>query len=102
VEQLRLMAPFGRENPDVLLRLEGVVVALRPETFGQHNKHLSLRVATPRAPGRMIRIVGWNWAEHIGMAPEGTAVDLLVQPKISRWNGNSRLECNLIDMRLAT
>jgi hypothetical protein len=93
------MAPFGRDNPEVVLRLQGVRVGTRPETFGRFNKHLSLRLVGDS--GRLTRAVGWNFAAYAADFPQGTRLNALVEPKLSRWNGNTSVELRLIDMVLA-
>ena len=101
VTQLRRLGPFGRANPDVRLVLEGVRVAQRPETFGNGNKHLCVRVSDARAGlgGAVLRLTGWNWAERISSVPPGATIDALIAPKINRWNGRVTVEADLIDLR---
>lgn len=99
---LQRLAPFGRENPAVCLRLCGMRVAARPETFGQFNRHLSLKVcAGPSSvAGRQVRIVGWNWAEQRDRVSAGMSLDLLIEPKLSTWGGGARVEGVLVDLAL--
>ncbi|MFA6045806.1 MAG: single-stranded-DNA-specific exonuclease RecJ [Phycisphaerales bacterium] len=98
VTHLGRLGPFGRENPGVRVRLGPVRIAARPETFGQLNKHLSLRVAGPEST-RHVRIVGWNWAEHIAKLPAGAMIEAIVTPQISTF-GSPTVEPVLVDARL--
>lgn len=98
VTQLARLGPFGRENPGVRVRLGPVRVAARPETFGQMNKHLSLRVCGPEST-RVLRIVGWNWAEQIERVPAGAKIEAIVTPQISTF-GTPAVEPVLVDLRL--
>lgn len=98
VRGLDLLSPFGRENPGVRLRLPGVEIYGRPTTFGKLNKHLSFNARSRQSRGRMLRVVGWNWAERIAECPPGLHADLLVVPRISDFGGEN-VELELIDIR---
>jgi single-stranded-DNA-specific exonuclease len=96
VADLQKLAPFGRENPSVQLRLPSVVVAQRPEAMGAGNKHMTLRVAD--GPGeRQLRLVAWNWGERITRFAPGMRLQAVIAPKVSTWNGSTRVEAELID-----
>jgi single-stranded-DNA-specific exonuclease len=101
VQQLARLGPFGRENPSIRLRLPAVRVAVRAQTMGSGNKHLVLQVGGTGAGAgaRLLRLVGWNWAERIEHVPVGRVVDVLIAPKVSTWNGVSKVEGELVDLR---
>jgi single-stranded-DNA-specific exonuclease len=103
VQQLARLAPFGRENPSIRLRLPSVRIAMRPQTMGKLNKHLVLQVSStaPAGPARFLRLVGWNWAERMEQFALGRVIDVLIAPKISEWNGSAKVEAELIDCRPA-
>lgn len=100
VELLRRLAPFGRGNPEVRLRIRNARVVGRPEVFGTGSKHLSLRIGDSSGTG-LLRVVGWNWAERIELTPPGAMLDILIAPEISVWKGAGRksVEARLIDLR---
>ena len=98
VAPLGRLGPFGRENPGVRVRLGPVRIAARSETFGQLNKHLSLRVAGPEST-RQLRIVGWSWAEQISRLPAGAMIEAIVTPQISTF-GSPAVEPVLVDARV--
>lgn len=99
VAQLDRLAPFGRENPPVRLRLQGLKVAESPKVFGKENKHLGLRAIDASVPhGNSVRFFGWNWAEHQNRLRLGTTFDAIVVPKINTWNGRTSVECELLDI----
>jgi single-stranded-DNA-specific exonuclease len=100
VKDLLRLAPFGRDNPPARLRIPAARVAMRPQTMGRLNKHLSMQIADPASP-RLLRVVGWNWAEHIEHLPVGRVVDVLLSPRINEWQGTARVEAELIDVRPA-
>lgn len=93
VAQLRHLAPFGRENPSVALRVGPLKITGRPTTFGTQNKHLSLSARD--SGGTAMRLYAWNWSEHLRVVPEGASIEAIVTPKISDFSG--RIECEIRD-----
>src|SRR6185295_9326487 len=102
VRSIERLAPFGRGNPGVALRLRALRVVGHPETFGSMNRNLAIRAcsagAATRAGGTIIRFIGWNWAERIARIPAGALIDAIVKPKISTWGGNTKVEAEIVDL----
>lgn len=98
VEQLERLAPFGRCNPAPIVRLRGLRVETRPETFGKFNKHLSLRASHVGSISPQLRLVGWNWADQIEKVSRGAKIEALVRPKISIFAGSANVEGELVDL----
>lgn len=97
VTRLDTLAPFGRGNPRVAVRLADVRVVSDPERFGRQGSHLSVRVG---AGDRQVRLVGWNWARWGERIRAGSRIEAVVTPKISTWNGSARVEPEIRDVRL--
>ena len=100
IRQLESLAPFGNGNPPIRVRVRGLRVSARPETFGKTGSHLKLTV---RDGARSMRLIAWNWAtrhpETAASIPVGTRIDALVIPKLSSWSG--LVEPELIDLQPA-
>jgi len=101
VQQLLKLAPFGRDNPSIRLRIPAARVAGRAQTMGKNNKHLVMQIASTAASTRWLRVVGWNWADRIAEVPPGRVIDVLIAPKLNQWQGTARVEAELIDLRPA-
>lgn len=99
VRQLDRLAPFGAGNARVRVRLTGVKLNGGCEPFGKTGGHLSLRVGA-QGGGPAVRVVGWGWAAHAGSIPAGAPVELIVEPRVSAWNGSTRVEPVLVDLRV--
>lgn len=97
VERLEQLAPFGRGNPRVRLRVRARLNG-RPEFLGSAGNHLALRMGEPGRPA--VRVLAWNWGVHAAEIPPGARVEAIVEPKVSRWNGNTRVEPVLADLRV--
>src|SRR5690606_31523466 len=81
IERLQMLAPFGRGNPHVGVRLRGVRLNGAPKCFGSHSKHMSLELVDDCGGlGRGVRAVGWGWAEHVERIPAGARMDAIIKP----------------------
>jgi single-stranded-DNA-specific exonuclease len=99
VARLECLAPFGAENPRVQVCVQGLTVIGRPQTFGAYNKHLSFTASQGQGTP-CVRFFGWNWAQHIHSIPVGASVEAIVSPKVNTWGGSSKIECEILDVRL--
>ena len=100
VHSLERLAPFGAGNPRVQIRIVNAKLNGPPSPFGRGGNHLSLRVCNHGGGGMGWRVVAWNWARHIEKIPPGAPVELIVEPKISTWNGRVSVEPVLVDLRV--
>jgi single-stranded-DNA-specific exonuclease len=97
VGQLESLAPFGMKNPRPKVRISGVRVGARPQVMGNGGRHLSLQLGQD---GHVLRAVAWNWGEHAGRLAQGMPLDVVISPKISAWNGMSRVEAEISDIAI--
>ncbi|MBL4591486.1 MAG: single-stranded-DNA-specific exonuclease RecJ, partial [Phycisphaerales bacterium] len=97
IGQLDRLAPFGAGNPRIRVRLTNLRINGSPEQFGKTGNHMALRVADASKGGATIRIIGWNWWRHASAIPHGATIEAVVEPKVSTWNGNTRIEPVLVD-----
>ncbi len=101
IDALEKLAPFGRENPRVQIRVRGLRLNGAPRTMGQQAKHLSLDlVGRDAGSGRGVRAVAWGWGEHVGQIPPGAPVEAIVTPKLNTWNGATKVEVELHDLMI--
>ncbi len=100
IESLNRLAPFGAGNPNVMIRITNAKLIGSPSPFGRNGNHLSLRVSDRGNPSCAIRVVAWNWASMNDQIPQGAPIELIVEPKISRWNGRSSVEPVLVDLKV--
>lgn len=103
VRSLAGMSPFGRGNPRVKLRLDRVRLGEAPRVMGKSGDHLALRVESGSGVDRSaMRIVCWGWGEHAQQLLSGCTLDLVVTPKLNTWNGSTKVEAELCDLRIHT
>ena len=101
VRRLQDMSPFGAGNPRPVVQVADAVVAEAPRQMGREGKHLDLRVR-PGSPGhsRWLRCVWWNAGSLAGDLAPGMRLDLAVEPKLNTFNGTTRIEGELRDVRI--
>ncbi|MEX0877159.1 MAG: DHHA1 domain-containing protein, partial [Phycisphaerales bacterium] len=100
VRQLDRLAPFGAGNGRVRIRLTGIKLNGSCDPFGKTGNHLSLRIGSAGGNGPAVRVVGWGWARHAAGIPNGAPVEMIVEPVLSTWKGNTRIEPVLVDLRV--
>jgi single-stranded-DNA-specific exonuclease len=101
VRELARLAPFGRDNPPVRLRLTNIRLDGRPRPLGADGKHASLFVRSrSHDHARVLRLVGWDWAARLADLPAGAPLEAVVEPKISTFSGTPTVEAELLDLRL--
>jgi single-stranded-DNA-specific exonuclease len=103
IKMLDQLAPFGRGNPGVRVRVAGLRVEGKPRTFGAEAKHLGIQVSDPQRPrAGQTRLVGWGWGARVEQILPGSLIDAVVTPKVSKWQGLTRVEPLIEDLRPLT
>jgi single-stranded-DNA-specific exonuclease len=100
VQHLESLAPFGRDNPAVRLRIVGVTIAQRPTLMGKQNQHLAFVASSPK--GRFVRCIAWNAGGWIERLRQGMRVELFATPRINEWNGKRSAELEVADIAEAS
>lgn len=108
-ERLRSLGPFGRGNPEPKLLLERVVLR-SVDPLGKHGAHARLVVEQPEAVPRgsgltnagsrpRLTLKAWGGGHLTHTCRIGDVVDVVVAAEINVWNGVSRVEARLVDLR---
>ena len=95
VKELDLLSPFGEDNPRPVFATTRVELAEPPRKMGEGERHLSLRVRQHNTILRAIAFARADWAEPISRL--GRPFSISFAPCINRFNGNERVELQLID-----
>ena len=92
-ESLKGLRPFGQNNPEPVWAASGMMVQSAPRVVGR--KHLKLVLA---ANGRNYEAIAFNYP--VESLPAG-AIDVAFRLKENSWNGNTRLQLQVQDIRAA-
>lgn len=98
VRELGRLAPFGRGNPRVLVRVSGLRVAFPPDAMSG-GKHLGLKVERPGGRGHL-RLVWWNKGDFAARLPRGTNLEAVITPNVNEYNGRVSVEGQIADVRI--
>ncbi len=98
VEAIERLQPFGQGNPPVRLALRGLELVGQPLTMGAKGAHLAFSVAEKGnreavlRPGGMMRVVAFSQAKWDKKLRDAESFDLVAEPVINRFNGNTTVE----------
>ncbi|HMT08875.1 MAG TPA: single-stranded-DNA-specific exonuclease RecJ [Pyrinomonadaceae bacterium] len=97
VESLAAFEPFGKGNPKPIFVTRGL--KLLDDPFVMKEKHLKLKLGAQN--GRTFEAVWWDGvAKSSGQTlREGTGIELAYVAEANKWNGNTRLQLVVEDLR---
>lgn len=94
IDQVETLAPFGRDNPAPLLVVKGVRLDGPPQRVGRDRSHLRLQLRDGAAGHAAI---GFGLGERADGLTAGDCVDVVFEPKTSRWQGRRQMELRIKD-----
>jgi single-stranded-DNA-specific exonuclease len=97
VRQLQLLEPFGAGNSRPVFATKDLYLAAEP--LKMKEKHLKLRLVDNER--RQFEAVWWNGVENAQeqrLRPQ-TKIELAYTPEINVWNGNTRLQLVVQDLK---
>lgn len=99
VGALEAFAPFGEENPVPLLLTSRCRVS-EVSLVGKEGNHVKCAVANEQGSAR--RAIAFGHADkEVQVLQEGALADIVYEPKINVWKGNSAVELYIKDCRLS-
>src|SRR5215217_6577244 len=97
--ELDAFEPFGAGNPRPVFVTRNLRCLSEPVVV--KDRHLKLRLAGPQ--NRPLEAVWWNCIESPGQTPElKGSIELAYMLEANAWNGDYRLQLNVLDVRCAT
>ncbi len=101
---LKLFEPHGPHNDALVFQTNGVEVACEPRTLGKTQDHLKFAVRPPGG-GEVIEAIGFgmNGLKAVVMQAwrEGRPLDVVFSLEENVWNGQTKLQLRLRDLRLS-
>jgi single-stranded-DNA-specific exonuclease len=95
--ELEALEPFGAGNPRPVFVTKHLRCLSAPSVV--KDRHLKLRVAGPQ--NRPLEAIWWNCIESPGQVPElKGSIELAYTLETSAWNGDYRMQLNVLDLRL--
>lgn len=102
VEDLKLMEPFGQDNPRPVVCLKGLPLESKPRLIGKRNSHLKFNITDKRTS---FEVVGW-YMDYMfipmknAVGSKDTRVNLAFKPEINVYGGNRKVQLNLADLKI--
>ena len=93
---IRRLAPYGQENPPPAFMARGVQATSR-QRMGTQGQHMRLQL---RQNGTAWEAVAFNQSWPEGVAERGR-IDVVYTPEVNTFNGRTRLQMRLLDLRAA-
>jgi single-stranded-DNA-specific exonuclease len=97
-EELRRLEPFGAANPAPVFLTRGLRIMSEPRVLKE--RHLKMRVAGK--DGRTFDTIWWGGAEALTSGQTisiGTRIELAYTLELNTWQGETRLQLCVQDMR---
>ncbi len=99
IEQVLRLAPFGRGNAHPLFCARQVQIAAPPQVVGREGMHLRLQL---RQGQTYVNGIGFGLGELIGELPAGMQIDLVFEPTIGLFQGQTQCEYHIKDIKPLT
>ncbi len=97
VEELKQLEPFGMGNPRPKFATRDLILTREP--FVMKDKHLKLKLADDK--GKQFEAVWWDGVDKSKgqtLKPK-TRIELAYTPETNVWNGNTRLQLVVEDLK---
>lgn len=93
VHHLQTFAPFGLGNPEPVFACRNVLVSSEPRRFKRNVVRF-----TVTGKGQNMEAVMFNVEEEVNIA-QGARVDLAFRPILSSWNGQTKIQLEVKDIK---
>ena len=104
IEKLR---PFGIGNEEPILLLENLIISEK-RFLGSEKKHVKFFLVAAEAEPigskdkmKVFEAISFGGGEKFAAFKEGDRIDVVCNLQRDDWNGNSRIQLNVVDMRLS-
>ncbi|HBR57238.1 MAG TPA: single-stranded-DNA-specific exonuclease RecJ, partial [Blastocatellia bacterium] len=97
VREIELLEPFGHGNPRPMFATRGLY--LRQDPFVMKEKHLKLHLSDDK--GRRFEAIWWNGVEKSQgqTLTSGLGIKIAYTAEIDSWQGNTRLQLVITDLK---
>lgn len=93
-----LLEPYGQGNPRPRFLASGLRLVGSPRKIGGGERHLTFQVV--QEGGRPVRAVAFGMGDRFDELLAGSgACSLVFTPRLSQWNGISRIDLHVIDFQ---
>jgi single-stranded-DNA-specific exonuclease len=100
LNEIKKMEPFGKENEEPVFLIRNLKVA-EIRVVGNGSKHLKISVTAQDSP-KVFDGIGFGMGEEFSQSIKaGDKIDLVVNLQEDEWNGNRKIQLQIIDLKKA-
>jgi len=99
-EGLQKFEPFGYGNEKPVFLTKNLLIE-SSKLVGNGEKHLKLQLRSQDGSPKIFEAIGFSLATDNAHLEIGNAVDIVFNLGVDEWNGNKKIQLELIDLRLA-
>lgn len=97
---LQKFEPFGYGNEKPVFLMKNLLIESL-KLVGNGEKHLKLQLRSNDGSPKIFEAIGFSLATDNAHLETGNTVDVVFTLGVDEWNGNKRIQLELIDLRLA-
>lgn len=97
VEGIKRLQPFGEGNEEPVFLMKNLIIE-DMKVVGNGSKHLKLSLRSETIP-KIFESIGFGLGDNLQNLEKGQAVDIVFNLQEDEWNGNKKMQLNLVDIR---
>jgi len=97
METIKKLEPFGNGNEEPVFLMKDLIIE-DMRIVGNGSKHLKLSLRPQTSP-KVFESIGFGLGDNLQNLEKGQAVDIVFNLQEDEWNGNKKMQFNLIDIR---
>ena len=97
MEDIKKLQPFGEGNEEPVFLMKNLIIE-DMKVVGNGSKHLKLSLRSQTSP-KIFEAIGFGLGDNLHGLEKGQAVDIVFNLQEDEWNGNKKMQLNLIDIR---
>lgn len=97
VDAINKLQPFGEGNEEPVFLMKDLIID-DVKIVGNGSKHLKLSLRSQTSP-KIFESIGFGLGENTLNLEVGNAVDIVFNLQEDEWNGNKKMQLNLVDIK---
>jgi len=98
-EEIKKMEPFGVGNEEPIFLTKNLIVE-ELKWVGNGEKHLKLFLRPGDKTPKIFEAIGFNSFDRFKDIKIGNIMDLVFHLQLDNWNGNKKIQLNIIDLKI--
>ena len=98
-EEIKKMEPFGVGNEEPIFLTKNLIVE-ELKWVGNGEKHLKLFLRPGDKTPKIFEAIGFNSFDRFKDIKIGNIADLVFHLQLDNWNGNKKIQLNIIDLKI--